>query len=93
MPTNSKKYLITNETHEVFTIRKETNSTQIFCAECGKNVEMFDLPTATIQTGISTRDIIYLLNNREIHSIETDGGQLLICRASLLKFYQIAGKD
>jgi hypothetical protein len=88
MPVNSTKYLITNETHEVFVVRKETNSTQMFCGECGKNVEMFDLPTATILTGVSTRDIIYLLNNREIHSDETDKGQLLICRTSLTEIYK-----
>jgi uncharacterized Zn finger protein len=88
MPINSKKYLITNETHEVFVVRKETNTSLIFCTECGKIVEMLDLPTATTQTTIRTREIIYLLNNGEIHSVETDKGQLLICKNSLSEIYK-----
>jgi hypothetical protein len=87
MPVNSKKYLITNETHEVFIIRKETNASQIFCVGCGKTAEMMDLPNATAQTGVSTREIIYLLNNGAIHSVETDKGQLLICKNSLSEIY------
>jgi hypothetical protein len=88
MPENSKKYLITNETHEVIVVRQGKNTFTEYCAKCEKIVAMLNLDDATIETGIRTREVFYLLESGEIHSIETNNGQLLICRDSLLKVYK-----
>jgi hypothetical protein len=88
MPQNSKKYLITNETHEIFILRRGKNTYSEFCAKCGKIVAMLNLDAATIETGIRTREVFNLLESGETHSIETSNGQLLICKDSLLRIHK-----
>jgi hypothetical protein len=88
MPQNSKKYLITNETHEIFILRRGKNAYSEYCAKCEKTVAMLNLDAATIETGIRTTEVFYLLESGEIHSIETNSGQLLICKDSLLRVHK-----
>lgn len=54
-----------------------------FCPECGKEVEMLTLDAATTNTGKRTCELVQLIENDSIHSIETESGHLLICLNSL----------
>jgi hypothetical protein len=79
-----KKYLITTESCEVFIVRRNRRDTaRGFCPECEKESEMLTLDEITSQTGRRTRELFQLIENNEIHSIETESGHLLICRDSL----------
>lgn len=84
MVTKHTKYLITTESREIFIVRTWGNvSIQGFCPKCQKEVEMLNLDSITSQTGVSTRELFRLIENNQIHSIETTTGHLLVCRNSL----------
>ena len=83
MMPKAKKYLITTETYEIFIVRRGLQIIHGFCSECGKEVELLNLDSAVSLTGIRAREIFRLIENGEAHSLETTGGQLLVCRSSL----------
>jgi len=83
MSPKAKKYRITTETHEIFIVRNGREKIYGFCAECGKESEMINLDSAVSLTGKSARQIFYAIERGEIHSLETVGGHLLVCRDSL----------
>lgn len=83
MLPKAKKYLITTETHEVFIVRNGRERIYGFCAECEKESEMLNLDSAVTVSGRRAREIFLLVEIGAIHSLETTGGHLLICRDSL----------
>lgn len=85
MAEKSKKILITEENHEFLIIRNDLPKIHNFCLNCEKEVEFLNLDSASMQTGIRTREIIHLIETEKIHWIESDKGQLFICKNSLLK--------
>jgi hypothetical protein len=46
-------------------------------------VEMLTLDSITVQTGTPTREVLRLIENNLLHSIETLSRHLFICRNSL----------
>ena len=83
---SKKKILITTTSHEILFARRLRNSLiERFCPECQEKVEMMTLDEATSKTGISTRETFRLIEDHQVHSIETTSGHLLICLNSLEK--------
>ena len=84
MQAKSKKILITQESHEIFVVRKNRQPSILkFCIECGNLVEMLNLDEAVSFAEMSAAEIIRLISLRHIHSVETNTGHLRICKKSL----------
>jgi hypothetical protein len=70
---------ITVEREEVFRIRKPINRTAVWCAECGSNAPMVGIEEAMVVLGISLQELVRRAVSRDVHSIETPDGELLVC--------------
>jgi len=91
MMTRAKKILITTESHEIFTLHVNSDRGAAgFCQTCNADVEMLSLEQAVTLTRIHTRDLVRLMDSREIHAIETDTGHYLVCAESAKSY--LAGK-
>jgi hypothetical protein len=55
-----------------------------FCRKCGFESKFVSLDSATTLSGIRTLNILLLIENGEIHSVESENGHLLICKNSIL---------
>ena len=81
---NAKKILITTESHEVFVLRTDKSDHAYgHCPDCGREVEILTLDQAVTQSGIPTGSLVRLTEAKQVHSIETSMGHLLICKNSL----------
>jgi len=81
---NTKKILITTESHEVFILRTDTSDHAYgHCRDCGREVEILTLDQAITYSGIRTGHLIRLTEANRVHSIETSMGHLLVCKESL----------
>ena len=81
--TNAKKILITTESHETYTLHINSKNGAVgHCAKCNAQVEILSLEQAVSMTEIHTRDIVRLVDTKQIHAIETNTGHYLICSAS-----------
>jgi hypothetical protein len=76
---------ITVETHEVIVIRHRSRFPKPFCAKCGSQSLMLTLDEATVLFGFSTRELCRLVEQAEIHFIETSRRMLLVCPESLVQ--------
>ena len=86
MTSKAKKLLITTQKHEIFIMHLGTVETVLgFCDRCGAEVEMLTLDSAVKDSGINGHRLIEQITARQIHSIETANGHLLICRNSISK--------
>ena len=84
MRSKAKKLLITTEKHEIFIVRVGCREgINGFCPACDREVEMLTVDSVVSTLGISGREVIRRITSDEIHSIETTGGHLLVCRNSL----------
>lgn len=84
MVAKRKKYLITTERREIFIVRRnKTETIRGFCAECKSEVGLLTLDAVTSQTGKRTRELLLLIEENLVHSIETTTGHLLVCLTSL----------
>lgn len=84
MIRNTKKILIETESFETFTLRiTRRDAIRLYCDTCRAIEEMLDLNVTADVTGVSAREILGLVESSVLHSPETTGGHLLICRASL----------
>lgn len=83
MTRKSKKYLIATESHEMVIVRNGRERVYGFCSDCGKEAEMLSLDSAVAVSGKRTREIFSLIENGNVHSLETTNGLLLVCRNSL----------
>ncbi len=78
--------MITTERHEVFVIRQNGDkAVHGFCPACEQEVEMLTFDLAISFSGMRGRDLVRESEYGPIHSIETTGGHLLICKSSLAK--------
>ncbi|MEP7075200.1 MAG: hypothetical protein ABI878_05260 [Acidobacteriota bacterium] len=85
--TNAKKILITRESHETFILRiNNKNRAFGFCHECESEAEIVSLDEAVSICGLRTSDLVKRVEDLTLHAIETEGGHLLFCRASLEKY-------
>lgn len=84
MSSKSKKILITTESHERLIVRQtENQSFRAFCSGCGKEVEMLTLDAVTSEMGIRTHELLQLIEENSVHSLEIESGHLLVCLNSL----------
>lgn len=80
----SKKISITTVSREILIVRtNEGQSSQRFCADCATETEMVDINSAVTIFEVGTRELMRLAEVGLMHSIETEGGHLLICLNSL----------
>jgi hypothetical protein len=85
MSTNTKKILITTESHEFFVLRTDRRDRAYGrCSMCGgREVEMLTLDQAVTLSGIRTQDLVRMAEIEEVHAVETTTGHLLICKESI----------
>lgn len=75
---------ITVETHEVIVIRHRSRFPKPFCARCGSQALMLTVDEATVLFGYSTRELCRLVEQEQVHFIETSRRMLLVCPESLV---------
>lgn len=74
------------ETHEVTIIRfRQTQSATRFCAACRASVRHLPISRAAAILRISETEVFRLVESKQIHSTETETGELLVCQNSLEK--------
>jgi hypothetical protein len=78
---------ITVETHEVIVIRHRSRFPKPFCTRCGSQALMLTLDEATVLFGYSTRELCRLVEQEQIHFIETSRRMLLVCPESLVSLH------
>src|SRR5512134_2866019 len=82
---NSKKIHIRTVTFERCLITGERLKVVVlFCFGCGQPREMLTVDEASAEAGISMRDLFRLSEDCLIHLSETDSGQSMFCRESLI---------
>lgn len=74
---------LTVETSETLFVRLAHRG--VSCAVCGRDAQMLSPDAAAAITGLSLRAICRLVEANAVHFIETDRGQLFVCRESLLQ--------
>lgn len=81
---NTKKILITTETHEVFRLSfNERGKAFGFCCDCNSEAEIVTLDQAVWIMRIGARELIAMADEKAIHAIETESGHFFICMNSL----------
>lgn len=84
MKPKAKKYLITEESHEVLVVRRKGQSIlRVHCRECGTEVDMLTADAAVTGSGRSSRELFRRIEAGVLHSVETDTGHVLVCSVSL----------
>lgn len=74
---------VTSETSEVFTVRRLRSVVTARCGGCERTVRLMTPEAAANESGISARSLYRLIEANQVHFIESDGGQLLVCLDSL----------
>ena len=86
MTTKAKKLLITTVSHEVFIVRvNRQTGLRGHCSGCAAEVELLTFDAAVSDAEISGSELVRRLSAGEVHSIESAGGHLLICKRSLAR--------
>ena len=80
---SSSKTEITIETHRLLTIKRGSRHQLAWCEECGEQTQMAPADEAAILAAVSPRAIYQLIEERELHFVETPDGMVLICLKSL----------
>ena len=68
--------------HEFYVLRRRLRF-QLFCEQCAVEEEFVTLDDAVLFSGLAAREIVRLANENELHFLETSGGHLFVCHASL----------
>lgn len=68
------------------TLVRLSRNTRFVCADCRKEVIHLTVAQAANALGVSERTIFRLAESEQIHSTETDAGQLLICAVSATNY-------
>ena len=82
MKTRSKTEIIV-ETHRILTVKKGSPHKLAWCEECEKKARMVTADEAAILAGVSSRAIYQLIEERELHFVETPDRVVLISLNSL----------
>ena len=82
MKTRSKTEFIV-ETHRILTIKRGSRYRLAWCEECGEQARMVTADEAAILARVNSRAIYQLIEERELHFVETPDGMVLICLNSL----------
>ena len=83
MKRKKKTTIVTFESHERLTIRHAPRRLMAWCDQCGADVLVVTPNEAAALTRIDARAIFRRVEVGEIHLIEDDGGDLMICSQSL----------
>ena len=75
----------TVEKHEVVVIRSSRRLKRVFCPQCLEPVALITVDEAVKISGSSSRAVYRLIEEGEIHFVETADGGALICPAELLR--------
>ena len=78
----SKKIFSRLITYERFSVAP-SQLLVLFCAGCDRPSEMLPISQAAVEAEISTKKLFRLSEDGLVHSVETETGQMLICRQSL----------
>jgi hypothetical protein len=78
-----KTTAITRRRQEFFVLRRRFRF-DLFCELCGTDGEFVTIDDAVLFSGLSTREIVWLVETKKIHFLETNRGHLFVCRQSLL---------
>ena len=78
----SKNIASAARSHEFFVLRQRERF-ELFCEQCGTNAQFAAIDDAVLFSGLATREIVRLAEDGSLHSLETAGGHLFICRESL----------
>lgn len=81
-----RKREVTVERERNITIRFGGDATEKFCEYCAAPSMFITTDEAAISCGTTSLTIFRLVETKEIHSLETTEGLLLICFASLTEF-------
>lgn len=72
------------ETSEVMILRKHNRFARVQCPRCNRLVAMISIAEAASISGQSEREIYRLVEDRQVHFVETRLGRLLICLDSFV---------
>ena len=78
-----KRTETTIETHEVWVVRKPAGPFPAWCTDCAGRPPMLTPDEAAALSGLSLRAIFRLVEAGGVHFLETAGGRLVVCPASL----------
>lgn len=73
------------EKHEIKLIRFG-QKTMFFCESCKRETKHFTIAQIAAMLGVSEKKVFRLAENGQIHSTETEEGQLFICADSTANF-------
>jgi len=74
---------IVTETERKFSIAVKRPPVRFFCARCAASAKMLSINEAANRTEKKWREIVDLIENGELHSTETETGEIYVCAASL----------
>jgi len=77
-----KKILATRRRAEFLVLRRRFEFDE-FCERCGTDSRFVSLEDAMRLSALSTREIVRRADAGEIHFLESTGGLLVVCQASL----------
>jgi hypothetical protein len=80
---NSKKIFTRRVTFERLSATAAAKPAILFCTGCDLPSEMLPISEAAAEAEISMKKLFRLSEDGLVHSVETDSGQMLICRQSL----------
>ena len=80
----AKKTEIKIETREVWIVHRPQHEAQAWCPLCAAQVELLRPEEAAQLIGIGIRLLFRLLEQAQLHFLETPAGGVLICLPSLL---------
>ncbi len=74
---------ITIEVEDLMLIRSRGRSLQLWCPECGADVEMVTPSEAARIAGVTSRTIYRWVEQARLHFVENAGDSILVCVVSL----------
>jgi hypothetical protein len=83
MSKAEQKITTFTERHEFYVLRRRSRF-ELYCEECEAVIDFVGLEDAVLYSHIPTREIVRMTSAGEVHFLETVGGQLFLCRRSLL---------
>lgn len=82
MIKNAKKITAITRRHEYFVMRRQLRF-QLFCQQCADETEFVSLDDAVLFSGLAMREIVRMSEAGRLHYLESSGGHLFVCQASL----------
>ena len=74
---------IISETERKVSFAIKRQPIRFFCAACDAPAEMLSINEAAKRLKTAWREIVHSIENGELHSTETEAGEIYVCAASL----------